>query len=44
MTKTKHNIETEEVSDAERKRLAEETRSNINGDGERVDGDDGGAA
>ncbi|MFT4921049.1 MAG: hypothetical protein ACI8XM_000242 [Haloarculaceae archaeon] len=38
MSKTDHNIEVEEVSDAERQRLVEETRSNVE------NGDDGGGA
>lgn len=40
MSKTNHNIETEPVDEDERKRLAEETRSNLDGNGERTDRDD----
>jgi hypothetical protein len=42
MSKTNHSITVETLTDAERQRLAEETRSNIDGDGERVDPDGGG--
>lgn len=40
MTQTDPTIEIEELTDAERKRLAEETRSNLGVSGER-EGQDG---
>jgi hypothetical protein len=35
MTVTDHSIDVEELTEAERKRLAEETRSNVDANGDR---------
>jgi hypothetical protein len=39
MTHTDHHIEIEEMDEAERKRLAEETRSNLDHNGDRAEED-----